>query len=84
MAKKFEEAMIELEGIVRALDRGEATLDESLSLFEKGVNLADYCQKLLDNAEEKISMITFKDDNYAIVDFSKSGSASGTDTEDNN
>ena len=68
MAKKFEEAMAELEGIVRALDRGEAPLDESLALFEKGVNLADYCQKLLDNAEKKISMITFKEDGDELVD----------------
>lgn len=69
MAKKFEEAMAELENIVRILDRGESTLDDSLKLFETGVNLAHYCQTLLDKAEDKVSMITFSEDGAELQDF---------------
>lgn len=72
MAKKFEEAMTELENIVRILDRGESTLDDSLKLFEKGVNLAHYCQTLLDEAEDKVSMITFSEDGAELQDFPSS------------
>lgn len=71
MAKKFEEAMTELENIVRVLDKGESTLDESMKLFEKGVGLAQYCQKLLDEAEDKISLVAFTDEGYKLNDFTQ-------------
>ncbi len=57
MADKFENSIKELEEIVRALESGSVSLDESLSLFEKGVKLTKECQKLLDEAEKKVSML---------------------------
>ena len=53
----FEQAFAELEESVRALERGELPLEESLALFERGQQLAAYCGKLLDNAELKIEQI---------------------------
>ncbi|MBP7689493.1 MAG: exodeoxyribonuclease VII small subunit [Thermoflexales bacterium] len=53
----FEQAFAELEESVRALERGELPLEESLVLFERGQQLAAYCGKLLDNAELKIEQI---------------------------
>ena len=71
MAKKFEEAMAELENIVKVLDKGESTLDESMKLFEKGVKLAQYCQKLLDEAENKISIVAFNENGAELEDFAQ-------------
>ncbi len=55
---RFEEAMAELEGIVRQLEGGEASLDESLAAYEKGVQCVKHCQKLLDLAEQRVNELT--------------------------
>lgn len=57
MAKAFEESMKELEEIVRKLENGDATLEESLSLFEQGIKLSKGCQKMLDQAEKKVTVL---------------------------
>lgn len=54
---KFEEAMKELEETVKKLENGETTLDESMELFEKGIALSRTCQKLLDDAQLKITKL---------------------------
>ena len=53
----FENSMLELEQIVKKLEKGDTTLDESLSLFEKGVKLSKECQNMLDKAEKKVSVL---------------------------
>ena len=50
-SKTFEECLTRLEQVVRTLERGEATLDESLKLFQEGTGLVQRCGKLLDEAE---------------------------------
>lgn len=57
-AKTFEQSMSELEEIVTKLEGGDITLDDSLKLFEKGMNLARNCQKKLDDAEKKVKIIS--------------------------
>ncbi len=59
--QSYEEAITALENIVTKLESGEASLDESLKLFEEGTKLAAYCQKALDTAEQKIRTITQAD-----------------------
>ncbi|HEX4896164.1 MAG TPA: exodeoxyribonuclease VII small subunit [Solimonas sp.] len=50
----FEDSMKELESIVQSLERGELRLEDSLKLFERGVELARQCRGALDNAEQKV------------------------------
>ena len=52
--KTFEESMQRLEEIVSQLEKGEAPLEESLSLFEEGMRLATDCGKQLDQAEQAV------------------------------
>jgi exodeoxyribonuclease VII small subunit len=59
---KFEEAIKRLEEIVRILEKGEISLDDSLSLFEEGVTLRKFCTKKLSEAEKKIRVITEEED----------------------
>lgn len=59
---KFEAALARLEEIVRALDGGEAKLDESLALFEEGVKLVKLCSEKLDHAEQKVKILVRGDD----------------------
>lgn len=53
----FETALKELEGIVKRLESGEAKLEESLGLFERGIILSRYCSKKLEEAERKIELL---------------------------
>ena len=53
----FEQSMQRLEQIVRALERGDAALEESLKLFQEGTDLVGRCGKLLDEAELQVKRI---------------------------
>ena len=53
----FEENMQRLEQIVRSLERGDVSLEESLKLFQEGTALVDSCGKLLDEAELQVKKI---------------------------
>lgn len=57
-AMTFEEAMQKLEEIVRTLENGEKSLDESLKLFEEGTKLSAFCYEKLQKAEQKITELT--------------------------
>lgn len=54
----FEEAMLELESVVGKLDSGEGTLDESISLFQKGVLLSKLCSARLEEIEQRVRILT--------------------------
>ena len=53
----FESASARLEEIVKILEQGNSSLDESLKLYEEGVLLVRFCNDSLDNAEKKIKML---------------------------
>lgn len=57
----FEDAMNELESIASQLETGDAPLEESIKLFERGNRLKQHCQKILEAAEEKVEQITVGD-----------------------
>jgi len=54
---RFESALSELEQIVGKLERGELKLEESLKLFERGVELTKQCRKSLETAELKVQQL---------------------------
>lgn len=53
----FEENMKRLEQIVRAMEKGDVALEDSLKLFQEGTRLVQDCGKLLDEAELQVKMI---------------------------
>jgi exodeoxyribonuclease VII small subunit len=53
----FEDAFQELDDLVRQLEDGSLTLDDSLALFERGQALAARCQTLLETAELKVQQL---------------------------
>lgn len=57
-ALSFEEALTRLENVVRKLEGGEATLDDSITLYTLGEKLRGHCQKRLDDAKNRIEKIT--------------------------
>lgn len=57
-ALSFEAAYAELETIISRLESGELPLEESVNLFERGRQLTEHCQTLLDKAELRVSQLT--------------------------
>jgi exodeoxyribonuclease VII small subunit len=56
--KDFEGAIAELEGIVKKLEEGDLPLEQSLSLYERGVQLSRFCHARLEAAERRIEILT--------------------------
>lgn len=54
----FEQALAELEEIVKKLERGDVPLEQSISLYERGDALKKHCDKLLKAAEARVEKIT--------------------------
>ncbi len=54
----FEEALEELERRVRKLEGGQVSLDEALTLYEEGVQLARTCHEQLEDAEQRVAALT--------------------------
>ena len=57
MEMSFEESLVELEGIVEKLEKGQLSLDESLMLFEKGIKLVRECNTKLKSAQQKVEQL---------------------------
>lgn len=57
MEKKFEQAIVELEEIIKQLESGELSLDDSMEKFKQGVELANICNKKLQQAEKSITQL---------------------------
>jgi exodeoxyribonuclease VII small subunit len=51
---KFEQAINDLESLTKKLESGQLSLEESLKVFENGIQLSQQCQKALNNAEQTV------------------------------
>ena len=56
--KDFESAVSELEIVVKTLEAGEISLEKSLQLFERGVQLSRFCHGRLADAERRVEMLS--------------------------
>ena len=63
----FEKNLKELEETVKKLEEGNISLDEMLSLFEKGIKLTKNCTSQLENAEQKINIL-MKSENGEMIE----------------
>jgi len=71
MAKeKFETMLSKLEDIVRRMETGEMTLEESLVAFEEGTKLSRACARTLDEAQRKVEILMQDGEKLAAVPFS--------------
>jgi exodeoxyribonuclease VII small subunit len=67
-APSFESALKQLEEIVQRLERGELTLEESLTCYEDGIRLSRLCHTKLEEAERKIEMLVKDARGEAVLD----------------
>ena len=55
--KNFETALTELESLVQTMETGRLALEDSLSAYQRGMQLLKYCQEALQTAEQKIQVL---------------------------
>ena len=56
--RDFEAAIAELESIVKKLEEGDLALEQSLKLYERGVQLSRFCHARLEEAERRIEILS--------------------------
>lgn len=65
----FEKNMENLEKIVQELENGDLNLDDSIKKFEEGMKISKECNKILENAEKKITVLINNNNNITEEDF---------------
>ena len=71
--KNFEEQMAELEKIVTEIEKGDLSLDDSVAKFEEGIKLSKECNKVLEEAEKKITILVNQDGEVKEENFDAEG-----------
>ena len=56
--KDFEAALAELDALVKKLEDGDLSLEQSLALYERGIQLSRFCHARLEDAERRIEILT--------------------------
>lgn len=72
MTKKeltFEAALAELQAVVEKLEAGKVSLEDSLTLYERGMELVAFCNKRLDVAEQRVSAVKLTADGAELTPF---------------
>jgi len=67
---RFEESLAELEQLVERMEQGHLSLEESLKLFERGIELSRGCQKALKEAEQKVQVLLKENGEATLQTFS--------------
>lgn len=55
--KDFESALAELDTIVRTMEEGDLTLEKSMALYERGLQLSRFCHSTLESAERRVELL---------------------------
>jgi len=67
--EKFEEALEKLEELVRKMESGDLTLDESLKAFEEGIRLSRLCAQKIDEAERRVETLIKTQEGFDVKPF---------------
>jgi exodeoxyribonuclease VII small subunit len=70
-AMSFEDALAELEGIVRRLEGGQVKLDDAIQSYERGAQLKRHCEKKLNEAQQRVDRIVIAPDGAVTVEPAK-------------
>jgi exodeoxyribonuclease VII small subunit len=64
----FEDAMTELESLVRSLETGQLSLEQAIDAYERGVKLRQFCQQTLDSARLRVEKIVESGNGGAVTE----------------
>ena len=66
---KLEDALNEISTLIEKMEKQELTLEQSLTHFERGINLIKHCQKILEEAEQKVQILVQKNGQDTLANF---------------
>lgn len=69
VSQNFEKSLKELEALVKKMEKGDLSLEDSLKHFERGVQLSRACQEALKTAEQKVEILMNKNSKDEISTF---------------
>jgi len=70
--RTLEDSLKELQQIVDGMESGEQSLETSLDEFERGIKLIRQCQRKLEQAQQRVDILTAKNDEDTIAPFAQS------------
>lgn len=65
----LEQSLAEITQLIEKMEQGELTLDQSLGHFERGITLVKHCQKILEDAEQKVQILIQNNKTATLADF---------------
>lgn len=77
----LENSLDEISKLVEKMEHGELTLEQSLSHFERGIHLVKHCQKILQDAEQKVQILMQHNQQETLVNYLDQEKAEGHDCE---
>ena len=69
VSTNFEQSLKELEALVERMEQGDLSLEESVKTFERGIELSRQCERALDEAEQKVQILTDKNGQTSTTTF---------------
>ncbi len=80
----LEKSMAEITQLIDTMEHGELTLDQSLGHFERGITLVKHCQKILEDAEQKVQILIQNNKENTLVDYGDADEDKDCDENDDN
>lgn len=65
----LEESLTEISQLIDKMEHGEPTLEQSLTHFERGITLVKHCQKVLNEAEQKVQILIQNNQQEELADY---------------
>lgn len=65
----LETSLAEIQSLIENMEKGELTLEQSLTHFERGITLIKHAQHILQDAEQKVSLLMKKNDNDTLTPY---------------
>lgn len=80
----LEESLSELTQLIDKMEHSEQTLEQSLDHFERGVTLVKHCQKILEDAEQKVQILLQNQSQEELVNYSTQDKEQGNEPHEAN
>jgi exodeoxyribonuclease VII small subunit len=83
-APTLEESLSEITQLIDKMEQSELTLEQSLSNFERGISLVKHCQKILDEAEQKVQILIQNNNQEQLTAYGENDQDEGSDANEKN
>jgi exodeoxyribonuclease VII small subunit len=78
----LEKSMTEITQLIETMEKGELSLDQSLGHFERGITLVKHCQKILEDAEQKVQILIQNNKQDTLADYGDAEENEDSDEDD--